>query len=282
MAASTPPPVNPVHHHYLVSILGMIIIGIVSYYVTKSNSDEKYRKAMEETVTAVYKQLGVAAQAQGHVINYDEIAKRTKDLMAPQLLAEISKQNGTINMLASAVGKVEGKITDLKQPVVVERQADGSFKVVLEQNRDGLPPLTNVAIDYNAKDPNIKTALVGKWIPNKEEFSLKFVKWTGEGGGFRSAAQLERNVFTPKGDKLGQTETIPIISNDAFFLKDDLQNVAPFPKYTGFLGMAFDRDTGKKRPSFYLQKHLTRTFAITTGYVNNGFILGGAYSWGKK
>lgn len=272
---------SPVHYVYITVIA--VLVTAFTFYVIQNRSDEKYRKAMEETITTTFTRLGGAAQAQGHVVDYAQIAQLVKANMAPELMAEIQRQNGTINNIALAVGEVKGKISELKQPTNTERMQDGSFKATLEQNRDGLPPLTSVSLAYDAKDPNMKTALRGQWIPNNEVFSLKFVKWTGENGGFRSAAQLERTVKDPTtGKQIGQSETIPITSNDSFFLKDDLRHVAPFPKYSLFIGSAIDTKTGQKTIAVIGDKYFTPNWSFTTGYVNKAGLIGMRYTWGKQ
>jgi len=162
-------------------------------------------------------------------------------------------------------------VENLKQPVVIERQVDGSFKIVLEQNRDTLPPLTSVSLTYDAKDPNMKTALQGKWIPNQEKFSIRTLKWTGPENGFKFATELDREVFSPDGKtKIGQTEHLNIISSDATFLKDDLAKIAPFPKWTVSLDTLIRLNDGKKGFDFGTTKWMTRKWGINTGYSQVG------------
>ena len=277
----------PSHHHYTyITIIALLVIA-TGFYELHNRSNEQYRKAMEETITTKFEQFGKSTQAQGHVVDYGEIAKIVQANMDPKLTAEIQRQNGTINNIAVALGEVKGVVAGLKPPSAdTVRQADGSFNTTLEQNRGTLPPLTAVQLAYNAKDPNMKTALVGQWVPNDEMFNLKFVKWTGENGGFRSAAQLERTIKDHKsGSQIGSTETIPIVSSDSFFLKEDLQHVAPFPKYTFTLDTSIDLTKGYKGWEFTTTKWITRDWGTNVGYAvqgpNKQIKFGVSGNWGK-
>lgn len=262
--------INPVHHHYLITIVGMLIMGIVGYFIATRTKD-KTQQAMQETNTTPFQTYGNAAQAHGTVVDYALIAKLTKGEMAPELYAAINKQNATINQLSIAVGRVDGKIENLKPPTVMERQTDGSFKTVLEQNRGtALPPLTSVSLDYNAKDPNMKTALQGKWIPYVENFKFKSIKYTGPAGGSKAAAEIERTVTNSDGTQVGPTENIPIVTNEAFFLKDDFVHLAPFPKYTFTLDTVINLNDGKKGYDFNSTKWMSRNWGINTGFTKVG------------
>lgn len=267
------------HYVFTLILVALAVAGTIWYM---KEDQDRYRRALEETVRTQFATFGAAAQAQGHVVNYDELVKRAKAEIAPELMTEIRRTNGTLTSLSVAIAKVEGKIEGLKPPTVFTRDPDGSFKTTLEQSRGALPPLTSLELDYNAKDPNPKTALKGNWKPYTENFDLKFLKWTGAEGGFRTAAQLERSVTDDKGIQIGQKETIPIKSNEAYFLKDDLQRLAPAPKYSIFVGASVDTRTGKKSLAVIGDKYITRNFSITSGYVNGGALLGGRFTFGKQ
>lgn len=267
---------------WLVGVLFLVLISCSLTYFFIQRSQEKYRLALEATISAEFKKLGNAYQAQGHVIDYADLEKRVSAALGPQVMAEIGKTNGTLQSLTTAVGEVRGSVERLQVPPEGVKEKDGSFSTSLDQSRGGLPSLTTLKLQYDPKKEGL-TGLTGLWDNHTEKFSMSYGEWRTGADGARAAVSLKREVYKDpsKTIKLGE-EPIEIINADSFFSKDMIARVAPFPKYSIFLGGAVDSQTGKTNTSFYVEKHITRRFSITTGYVNRGYLLGGVYTFGNQ
>jgi hypothetical protein len=271
----------PTHHWFVLLLVAGCAVGITQYLTHLDN--EKYRKALEDTITARMQKFGDSTQNAGNAVNYDELVKRTASVLGPQMAAEISRTNGSIQSLALAVGEVKGQIQGLKQPPQGERLSDGSFSTSLEQNRGVKPPLASIDLKYDAKKPGL-TGLDGQWRDYKEVFTAGFGEWRTGNDGVRSAITLKRDVYRDeaKTQKVGPTEPIEIVNADAYFPTSSIERLAPFPKYGLFIGGAVDSKTGKTNPSILIDKYFYRDFMLTTGYVNKGYVLGAKWTFGKQ
>lgn len=281
--SETPVSKPPIKFHWSILVLVIVITFVLTFYIL-DRKHEKERKAFEDTVSAEMKKLGNSLQARGNVLSYEDIEKKVRDSMGKEVLEEIKRTHGSIESLSTAVAVVKGQIADLKPPTTPGvRLADGSFKVVLDQNRLTLPPLTMVDLNYDATKPGL-TGLTGKWFNNTEVFTASFGEWRTSSDGVRSAVTLKRDVYKDpdRTQKVGSTENIEVLNADSYFTADMIRKYAPPPKYTIFFGGALDSKTGKTNPSFYIEKKFTREWGITTGYVNKGYLLGTSYTFGHQ
>lgn len=274
---------EPVHHPqwFILLLVAGGAVGVTQYLTHLDN--EKYRKALEDTVTAKMQKFGDATQNAGNAVSYEELVKKTAGILGPQMAAEISRTNGSIQSLALAVGEVKGQIQGLKQPPQGERLSDGSFTTTLEQNRGSKPSLASLDLKYDAKKPGL-TGLDGKWQDYKEVFTAGFGEWRTANDGVRSAVTLKRDVYKDdaKTLRVGSSEVIEIVNADAYFSTANIERMAPYPKYAIFVGGAVDSKTGKTNPSFLIDKYFYRDFMLTTGYVNKGYVLGAKWTFGKQ
>jgi hypothetical protein len=220
--------------------------------------------ALQETVEARFEKIGKAYQAQGRVVDAQQLAFRVKELLGPELAREISRQGGRVIGATQASGLVPATTQPL-QPVVIE--VPGQV-VTVPQDRGGLPALTSAQI---VADPS---GLRVGWINREERFKLAFASWRTGGDGLRAAARLTREVD-------GQAEEIHLTAAEAYFPASEIQRLAPSPKFSLAAGLGKDSD-GHLRPSVLLERHFSRNWSVVTGYANGGSVVMGKYTWGHK
>jgi hypothetical protein len=230
--------------------------------------------ALQDTLRAEFKLLGPSAQAQGHLLDYTELAKKVKETMGPELAAEIRKQGGRVVASVQGTALVPG--SEVSQHSDPPDLPNGGFDTTVVQGRpSGLPPLTEARLRYV---PNL--GLTTNWINYSEQYKLNFATWRTDKDGMRAGASLSREVFDPEGKSLG-TEQIPLTGAEAFFPGSEVRRVESFPKYGIGLGIGRD-ELGRTRPNLIFEKHLTRNWSIMTGYVNGSSLILGKYTWGRN
>lgn len=270
----------PPNHFLITALLVAIAIG-VTWYITKRGSDERVVAAIQNTVSAEMKKYGISTQSTGTVTDYAGIEKRLRDTMGKELLAEIRKTGSAISSVSTAVGEVKGEVRSIKREgisIELPQTPDNSFSAVkLSQNRENLPPLTSISLDYK------NNKLSGTWTNNTEDLIISNSVWKTSEDGIRSAITAKRIVYLgqDKTNKIGE-EDIPIIQNNISVPLSEIQRLAPIPKYSVFLGGSVDSKTGEKHLGGFVTTHVTRQIGITGGYINNGALLGVSYTFGKK
>ena len=223
--------------------------------------------ALQETVTAQQVQIGTATQAQGHVVDAQQLAFRVKDILAPELLREISRQGGRPVSVVAATGDVPATVLP-HQPVPVVVRGSG-FTGTAVQDRGGLPPLTAAAFQFDPSE-----GLKVSWQNRTETFRLGFAQWRTGGDGLRAAARLTREVD-------GQAEEIHLTAADAYVPASEIQRLAPVPKWS--VGFGLGRDAaGRTSPNVLVERHLSRNWSIETGYVNRGGLALVKFTWGNQ
>lgn len=273
--------VVPHKTHWFVVILVCVATFFITRYMSVQEND-KYRKALEDTITARLEKIGTATQMQGNVVNYDELENRLRNSLGADLQRQLDRTNGTIQSVTNAIGEVKYQLANLKTPPTGERKDDGSFTTTLEQNRNNLPSLTSLSLSYDAKKPGL-TGLNGTWNNYSEVFNISHAEWRTSDDGLRAAARLKRTIYRDanKTQKVGEEE-INIENADAYFSKENVEHMAPYPAYSVFVGSSFDKDTGRKHLAFYFDTRVTKRVGVTTGYVNQGYFLGTSFTFGKK
>lgn len=261
MAEPAREPIRPWFVFALMALSAFITWGI------QEHRHAKQLQALQETVEARFEQIGKATQAQGHVVDAQQLAFRVKDILAPELLREISRQGGRPVSVVAATGDVPATVLP-HQPVPVVVSGPG-FTGTAVQDRGGLPPLTAAAFAF---DPG--EGLKVSWQNRAETFRLGFAQWRTGGDGLRAAARLTREVD-------GQAEEIPLTAADAYFPASEIQRLAPVPKWS--VGFGLGRDAaGRTSPNVLVERHLSRNWSIETGYVNRGGLALVKFTWGNQ
>jgi len=267
-------------------VFKVAILCAVGYWlVVLTKGQDKQREALNETIGQM-KDLGNGiVQARGYIETQAELERKAREAMGNDFLKEIRATNGNIVTLATAVGELKATVVYLKEVGGVKRP-DGSFSTSapIQQDRAGAPPLTSIGLRYDASKSTLTEALAGsRWENHKEVFKINFADWRTEHDGLRSALSLKREVYKDdnKTIKLGE-ETINLGQVDAFYSQNEVLKLSASPKYTIFVGGSVDGQTGRTRPAFYIEKKLTRSTGVTSGYVNGGYFLGGSWSFGKQ
>lgn len=251
-------PIRPWFVFVMMALTGVIVWGI------QEHRRAQQLVALQETVEARFEKFGKATQAQGHVADAQQLAYRVKEILAPELAREISRQGGRIVSTVQATGTVPASVLP-HQVVVIETPGQ---VVTVPQDRGGLPPLTSAQIVTDASGLRVG------WVNREERFKLAFASWRTGGDGLRAAARLSREVD-------GKAEEIPLTAADAFFPASEIQRLAPVPTWSAGFGVGRDA-LGRTRPNVLFERHLTRNWSVETGYVNGGGLALVKYTWGFK
>jgi hypothetical protein len=256
------------HHHWFGVIFCIFLAfaggaGIV--YLMHKASEERYIQAIKES-TQAQKVLGDALAAAGHVVDYDEVAKRTKAAMGGDVMAEIRKTNGSVTTLTNSIATVAYEVKNLRtQDTTFKPNADGSFIHTFVQNRT--PPLGALTLNYDPKRQI--NPVQGSWADYREVFDIGATTWRTENDGVRVATVVKRSVFDGTGAPVG-SESLKIDKSDTFIPKDELRRFAPFPKYTFNILTSIDTVNGAKGFTFDTTKWFRRDLGITLGYTRTG------------
>lgn len=263
MAEPTRDPIRPWFVLLCMALSAFIAWGI------QEHRHAKQLQAIQETVEARFEKIGKATQAQGHVVDAQQLAFRVKEILAPELAREISRQGGRIVSTVAATGSVPATVLPL-QPVagVVNPETEG-VDITVKQDRGGLPPLTWANIAYHPQHG----FSVG-WQNRAENFRLGFAQWRTGGDGLRAAARLSREVD-------GQAEEIPLTAADAYFPASEIQRLAPVPKWSAGAGLGRD-SRGRLQLNAIYERHFDRHWSVQVGHVNGGPSVITKYTWGFK
>lgn len=261
MTAPAREPIRPWFVFTLMALSASIAWGV------QEHRHARQLEALQETVEARFQQFGKATQAQGHVVDAQQLAFRVKEILAPELAREITRQGGRIVSTVAATGSVPASVLP-HHPVPVVVQGPG-FTGTAVQDRGGLPPLTAAAFAFDPAE-----GLKVSWQNRAETFHVAFAEWRTSGDGLRAAARLTREVD-------GKAEEIPLTTADAYFPASELQHLAPVPRWSAGFGVGRDA-LGRTRPNLLFERHLTRTWSLETGYVNGGGLALVKYTWGNQ
>jgi len=227
-------------------------------------------QALNQTADAKFQSLTpTVSQLQGHVLSQTDLVSHQP--MGKGFGAAVAKQGGSLTNTATATGEVQGSVS---QPVFQTRGV--TSVVTLQQDRNGLPPLTAVVIINN--DDLLESTFTTSWQNHTERFTVSYGQWRTSADGERAALSLSRDVYDGS-TKLG-TEQIPLVNGDAYFSTSDIARTAPVAKYMLAVGTSYDVRTGQPRLSGLFGKQLTPQSGILTGYVNNGWAVMYSYRFG--
>lgn len=255
---------------------GMFLLGAalaaVSVWAWKERQQRQQVQAVVETAEAQFKRLGNAYQAQGHVVDYDELARRVKAAMGPQ----VARQGAALTELVEAVGHVRASQNQAAPVPLTPTAAPSTFQATLPQLRTG-PSLTTAQVLF---DPTARTA-TATWQNHQENFTVSFAGWRTEHDGLRAAARLQRDVRSQAGEVIGR-EDIPLVSCDAYLSPQEVLRAAPVPKWDFGTGMSVDPRSGVRRPALYVGRYLNQEWKISTGYINGGAFVIASRTFGRQ
>lgn len=266
MPRSLPPepardPIRPWFVFAMMALTGLIVWGV------QESRHARQLAALQETVEARFQQIGKASQAQGHVVDAQQLAFRVKEILAPELAREISRQGGRPISVVAATGDVPATVLP-HQAVPVVVQGPG-FAGTAVQDRGGLPPLTAAAFRFDPAE-----GLKVSWQNRAETFRLGFAQWRTGGDGLRAAARLSREVD-------GVAEEIPLTAADAYFPPSEIQRLAPVPLHGLALGLGRD-PRGALRVNALYERAIDRNHSFLGGYANGGALVMWKTTWGNQ
>lgn len=265
MSGSELPTPPPLQQHHFITVLAVAGTALITYILSTREDPEKLRIALESTISAQMEKFGKSTQARGNVLSEEQILAKAKEAMGNELLRH-GVQNGSINAVVTALAEVQGRLQTIEQNQLRQR-ADGTYETTIAQKRDNLAPLTEVNLSFDPKNPG--STFRSQWSNNTERFTASFAQWRTSADGARAAVTLERKVFK-NNTQIGETEVLPITNNEAYFSKDAIAHIAPFPKYTFNVLTSIDTNSGAKGYWLGSTKWFTREVGVTLGYSKTG------------
>jgi hypothetical protein len=226
-------------------------------------------QALNQTADAQFKQIAPnVSQLQGHVVSQENLGTVSNATMGKGFGSAVAMQGGSLTNTATATGEVQGSVS----PSAFQTLKGVNPISPLQQDRNGLPPLTAVSLSFDQND------LKSTWQNHTEKFTVSYGQWRTSADGERAALTLSRDVYDGQ-TKLG-TEQIPLVNGDAYFSTSDIARTAPVAKYMVAVGTSYDVRTGQPRLSGLFGKQLTPQSGILTGCVNNGWAVMYTYRFG--
>lgn len=237
-------------------MIGLSLVAGMGIQKWRSRSSpEKVIKAIVDTSTAPFKQLGPSVQAKGNVTTQAEIDAMVKTRLGSAVAQEIQRQGGQAVASLQAQGTVGGMLSEVN-PIPTIPVPEGISGTAI-QDRGGLPPLTKAEFHYSPSS-GLKVA----WGNQAELFDLSFATARTDKDGLRAYARLSRTVN-------GQHEDIHLTNAEAFFPASEVTRIAPLAKGDVGIGPFLDQRTGRTKPLLYTSKRWTRSLSTGAFYVPN-------------
>jgi hypothetical protein len=241
---------------------------------TLSQDFTEYKKASVESAAMFKSQL--------------EAQKAAYDRFGTDVLARMKAQDGQLQVIHDAVGRVNSSVGDVDQKIA--SLPNGSYADTLTQVRPNgtggtLPALTAFKFNFNPATKDLK----GQWLNNEEEFDFSLGAWKLGKGGYSSAVTGKRFIYKDVDGKrvLVGEEPIPFKSGVATFSEQAFvpdNTVLSVPRLTLFLGAGKDMSTQTPN-KWVLAGGLDYRFSNKIGaginFIGTNSAIVGSYRFGK-
>lgn len=270
--------------------VALIIAGIAGiWYCVNDYMDTKHRLqaaiAENSTLQSEFKKIGDSYQTQNKLFE-DRQQKQQEaiDALGKDTVNYMRASQAQLQSLYTAVGIINSNVASLKGTIGGSRDGKGVVTgVTAVQDRNGLPPLTSLSINYDPNKPLDQAFSNSQWLNNKEMFNLSLGEWQLKDGGYRATMRLNRDIYDQKtGKKIG-SEEVPLSQATASFDPKKFQrDSSDSPRFTFTFGATRYEPTRKWYPMGILDYRFTKHWGISAGTVNQGAALGLSYRFDIK
>jgi len=287
-----------------VVVLALIVFGW--NYVRDLRRELSSQQMITATLAQRFQQLGTSGvvQTDNTQGTKADVTTQTSDAFGAAVLKMMKQQNALINSLTTAVGLTKTTTSALPvQPAAFVPEshsaATGALSgYVMEESRNGAPPLSSVSLYYLPSESDPSKAFAGTtWTHYQEVFAASIGSWEKQkNGGLTTTVKLTRTVSKP--DPLNPTkllmigtEDIPITGANTLYSPTGLVDPASVtvPRWTLGLGVSTgsttvrfgNSTTPQLKPFGTIDYRFTNRFGVFTGLANGGIVGGVSIRFGS-